>query len=328
MRKLVYLFELDSVNNGVFRDAFDALFQEIVYEGNCVAVSMNQLCDSEFFTRAIVDDRVYPQLMRLLEIGAIRVSRYVDGNSGIEYRTPSQYLQKAIEECKTKEKVGFIFSNLPVSNEDKILLEAIEDALKYGDINKIEEMALRNNDSVCLKHIKRFIEMVLKISISEITSIPAKETDRRTMEYFMDKAIELLSQCSHSDEAKDAMVKAAIESLSNKRDRIIDRNKRSAWYAAYQTDRARYPMEFAIIDCCYNYAVEDSIDGICKSYDEQDFENNLRADLWNRIQIINNSRTIDPDRPVKLHRWKMMCRFAEYGKKFEVEFGAVLKEVS
>ena len=46
MRKLVYLFELDSVNKEMDTSAFASLFHEIVNNGNCVAISMNQLTDS------------------------------------------------------------------------------------------------------------------------------------------------------------------------------------------------------------------------------------------------------------------------------------------
>lgn len=315
MNEIVYLFELDSVNKGTFRDAFYALFREIVHNGNCVAVSMNQLCDSEFFARAVKDDFVYSQLLHLLEIGAIRVSRYIDGGSDKEFRTLSQYIQNAIEKCKTTEKEQFIFSNLPITNKDEILLSAISDALKYSDISKITDLPTDGRGAEHLQHIRRFVEMVIKLGISEITSIPANKNCKRTMEDFINIVISLPSEHPFCDKAVDTMVEKPIASLVEKSKDISDKNRRSAWYAAYQGDRKTYPVELTIIDCCYNYAVEDSIDGVHKNYNDLDFENSFLTDLKNKIQKMCNKQGADRDQPVKIHRWKMLCRFAEYRNK-------------
>ena len=107
MNRIVYLFELDSVrkfdlkdNNTIYEtDGVGAMFQEIIKNGNTVAISMNQLADSLFFAQAVCNDFTYPILCKLFECGALRVSLY--GN----IRTASQYIQNAIQKCLEKGKV-------------------------------------------------------------------------------------------------------------------------------------------------------------------------------------------------------------------------------
>ena len=66
---LVYLFELDSVRNSAeeIKIGQQALFEEIVINGNQVAISFNQLTDSESFLKMIEDENTYQDIISLLK---------------------------------------------------------------------------------------------------------------------------------------------------------------------------------------------------------------------------------------------------------------------
>ena len=91
MNRLIYLWELDSVRNkdavkenGVLKsDAFEAIYREIVKNGNSVAVTMNQLTDSSFFAQVFNDGYAYESVLRLFELGALRVSLFRNNSSRI-----------------------------------------------------------------------------------------------------------------------------------------------------------------------------------------------------------------------------------------------------
>lgn len=92
MDRLVYLFELDSVRNSEqeIERGQQALYEEIVLNGNSVVLSFNQLADSEAFLYAVKNPQSYEQILQLFQMEVLRFSPY--GKT----RTPSQYIQEAI----------------------------------------------------------------------------------------------------------------------------------------------------------------------------------------------------------------------------------------
>lgn len=127
---LVYLFELDSVRNSEkeIKIGQQALFEEIVINGNQVALSFNQLTDSESFLQMIENEKTYPEIISLFRCGALKVSRFR------KYRTASQYIQDAIDKCVAKDPNAFLFSGLPVKCTDIELLKVLKDALVYEEV--------------------------------------------------------------------------------------------------------------------------------------------------------------------------------------------------
>ena len=105
MRKYVYLFELDSVRktDDEIIIGQKALYDEIVINGNIVVLTYNQLVDSRGFFSLLRDEKYSQSLIRLFEMGAIRLSQFGD------IRTVSQYLLQSIEDDKE-----FIYSALPL----------------------------------------------------------------------------------------------------------------------------------------------------------------------------------------------------------------------
>lgn len=115
--KQVYLFELDSVKK---RDdqiitAQKALFDEIVCNGNCVVMSLNQLVDSRMVLSMLNNKKYSSVLNFLFQYGYLKYSRYGD------YRTPSQYIQRSIEDRR-----DFIYSALPIKSTQYRLLEMVK----------------------------------------------------------------------------------------------------------------------------------------------------------------------------------------------------------
>jgi len=198
MAKLVYLFELDSVRNSNYeiKKGQDALFEEIIKNGNHVVISYNQLVDSISFLVAIKNKETYPYIMKLFTLGAIKYNKTIDIN------TSSKYLQLAIDSCLKEDKKGFIFSGLPVKKEDKELLRDIKSTLEYSDTdilqkkinnleleltktksqNKIEKL---KEEIERLNYINHFLILHLNLSISPLASNKAA-TNSHTFTEFME----------------------------------------------------------------------------------------------------------------------------------------------
>lgn len=320
MSKLVYLFDLDSANKETDTSAFDSLFHEIVDNGNCVAISMNQLTDSAFFARTIEDDYVYPLVMRLFETGAIKVSLYGD------IRSASQYVQSVIERCLSETGDCFVFSNLPVNSTETKQLEIIRDALKFSDAGRINELVNHSQDIKPddLESIRRFVSMVLKLSTISDGSIPAKNPAGRSFEFFLDAAMRLLTTAAFSDKDLDREIKKALSSLERESQFIATgRNNRSNWLSVCGAKTEIHPMATEIINLCYNYTIEDSIDGVCKHYDDSNFDETFLSDMKRRLLKMQENRYKKKGKAERKQRWKMLVRFAEYGKNQPVEQGGV-----
>lgn len=191
MERLVYLYELDSVRNSKQEVEIgqQALFEEIVKKGNTVILSFNQLTDSEAFLCAVKNKDSYEQILELFKAGVLKVSRY--GNK----RTPSQYMQEAIEKCNEPNKNAFLFSGVPVLCTEHDLLEKMHWALQYSDVGILEELIEKEKnqkEKERLDYIVRFVRMILVMSMEELASNPAKSESGRSFMQFFDFVCEWL----------------------------------------------------------------------------------------------------------------------------------------
>lgn len=118
MNKNVYLFELDSVRKTKeeIERGQQALYSEIVKNGNRVILSFNQVVDSIALLNIIKDDFAYKVLKTLFERGRIKISRFKN------FRTASQYLVHAIDTNLDNKTNCFIFSAIPVKKEQKKII--------------------------------------------------------------------------------------------------------------------------------------------------------------------------------------------------------------
>lgn len=100
MPKYVYLFELDSVRktDKEIEIGQQALYNEIVGNGNIVVLTYNQLVDSRGFFSLLHILEYYNNLIELFENGSIRISQYGD------IRTIAQYLISSFDYDKEQRR--------------------------------------------------------------------------------------------------------------------------------------------------------------------------------------------------------------------------------
>lgn len=298
MNRLVYLFELDSVRNTAeeIETGQQAMFEEIARNGNSVVLSFNQLTDSHAFIAAVKDKKTYPHILELFRLGALRVSHYN------QMRTPSQYLQKAIEKCRADDEGVFVFSALPLMSSQKELLDKILAALRYSDPailtemieekqRRLDETPLIQSDDLRkeideLDFLERYVRMVLFLSTERLSGNKPVEIKTKSLLWYMEKALE------HYSRNVNEIIAQAAEILGTIRDEFLAQsdchgivNNRSNWvmklYGRENSDAVC--MGEAIVDLCYNYAIEESVSGVSRHFDGEDCEK-LMLDFDKRLK--------------------------------------------
>ena len=295
MNRLVYLFELDSVRNSETEIEIGqrALYREIVLNGNSVVLSFIQLTDSEVFLILLKEQESYKNVIRLFELGAIKISRFG------KCRTASQYIQDSILKCKENSNNTFLFSGLPVYSTETELLQSIEDALHYNDVECLREllqkakMNYKNAENAekeelekeCerLVFIIRYVKMLLLLSVEKLADNPPKQENKKNFTEFMDQILSfnystMKKQMSAMQDIEFVeSLKKAIQVLKAARSRL-KATKGSSRYIQNRSNwlpeiyrggecQASY-MANAIVDLCYNYTIEDSISNVSKHYDQ------------------------------------------------------------
>ena len=323
MNRLVYLFELDSVRKykndhkkGVLATpGVNALLCEIINRGNSVAITMNQLTDSQFIREAIADDTAYPCLLRLFELGALKVSLYG------KIRTASQYIQEAVQKCLDNNNDSFIFSNLPVKSDDKELLEEIRDALRFSDLSDLQDKTENTSgeEQQKMTAIYRFVNMILQLSVCETSNIPPKppktkkEGQKEPFEEFLEKILAELDAYDFFGDSFGTLIQQAADIIEERGKKITDgRRNRSNWLNMKAEKGTAEYVANEIIHICYNYTVEDSINGVSKHYDDAEFALTFKKDLINRVYLYCFGEEEEKLGTVSRFRWRAAVRFAEY----------------
>lgn len=299
MRRSVYLFELDSVRNSKkeIQRGQQALFEEIVKKGNTVVLSFNQLTDSEAFLCAIRDEKAYEQMVQLFALGAIKISRYGD------VRTPSQYIQNAIDKCNDSSKEEFLFSGLPVRCAEKDLLEKMKHALQYSDTTVLEELMENEKEEEKkkdLEYVIRFVRMILMMSLEKISGQPANTGEKRNFMQFYEEIVEILRKpkslfSGESGRELEEGLPKAIEILERTKKELYreDRtkklmNNRTNWIKKLVSEEktaleSQQLLAKAVVDLCYNYTVEESIYQVSKHYEKEG--DTFERDLTQRLML-------------------------------------------
>lgn len=317
MNKLVYLYELDSVRNSEeeIKIAQQALYEEIVVNGNQVVLTFNQLTDSKGFLCSLNDEDSYNEILKLFKMGVLRVSRVKDA------RTASQFVQNVIDRCIANDNNSFIFSGLPVLSTEKELLSMIKNAIMYSDPAILEEYLVfleeknnienntknkkRNENEINrIKYLIRFVNLILELSIEATANNPLNNNYNETMLDFLDKVSFLYPQYKFkflgkkSKEMRESLfdalellykIKADFINLEGEKEANRLMKRRSNWVNKLNTlpNEKKVCMAEAIIDLCYNYSMEESILGVSKHYLENrdemfidDFEHRI-VSYWN-----------------------------------------------
>lgn len=356
----VYLFELDSVKTSdrEIAAAQKAMFDEIVCNGNCVVLSMNQMTDSRAVMSMLNDEEQYHILMELFQRGYIKYSLYKD------CFTMSHYIQRSI-----KEKRGFIYSSLPVKSTQYLLQQRIYDSLRFADTNAFKALLQQQKDSEdplplfdenvggqskassltkkealdILNYLQRFIELIIKTSMIPESALPALCYDEDYPPFrFSDFMKLILSfQDSYPVFAKAKSILQKIE------DRLQNEHKnvesRSEWLLQLldekekTTDRKGLCLAECIVNLCYNYAVEYSICDVSKHYEvaslSEPGNDSFHDDFFSRLKIEWENESNDEHRFLKEENnsfawfqqtkgapdWKMALRILEKRKNDEQE---------
>lgn len=276
MNRLVYLFELDSVRSSPqeIRIAQERLFQEIALQGNFVVLSFNQLTDSFAILDLLKHSQTYKILLSLFRSGAIRVSKYG------RIASASQYIQKAIQKCLKEDDDGFIFSCLPVRKTEKELLQMVDDALTYSNLDQLRKAASRARqlaDSADtqtarleyekqknrLEFIIHYVRLLLLISVEELANHPAKSLPSPSFHEIADRALGQLNTADNTPLPPDfaPLLSHAAKELRQVQKHIqlycperID--QRSTWLELLSGN----PVARSFVHTCYNITVLLSID--------------------------------------------------------------------
>lgn len=283
MNNSIYLFELDSICKSEYQIELGQkrLFEEILFNGNHVVLSYNQLTDSVAFLTAIYrDHRMYEKIVELFKLGVLKVSPYNDT------RTPSQYIQERIALCLENNLETFLFSSIPLNSgiEHRALLEKMNRALKFSDIGLLEEELETNKDKKNLEFLIRYVKMVLVLSVENLAKTKSKQNMtvsfidimNTIIDNYYNKSYEILSIDIDID---IEMFFTAITNLKKIQNVLLVQsmglNNRSNWIALANNRADNNPL-FSdnwdlceiIINLCYNYTVEQSIHNIHTAYDE------------------------------------------------------------
>ncbi len=295
MGKLVYLFELDSTRRSPkeVQRGQAALLEELVYNGNAVVLSFNQLIDSPGFIDALQDDVANESILQLFRVGALRVSPF--GST----RTASQYLQDSAA------KTGFVFSALSLDRsapDDLNLISLMAAAARNGDLAGIDEFqAAAEHDGNTLlaakcDRVRRLVRLVLHLNLQELSRNPIKRDWHGEQRATLTGVVNLAVHTCLTDDycAANGWLGNAQGILREvlAQDAAALADQRSRWddrISAVTPEQDRAACEL-ILDLCYNYVVEDSIWGVSRhfhAFGDQTFVDDFQQRL---IRYANQAR--------------------------------------
>ena len=306
MRKYVYLHELDSVRKTdweIIRGQ-QALYDEIVGNGNIVVLTFNQLVDSRGFFSLWDNPEYQSSLVELFQNGAIRISQYGS------IRSIVQYLLTTIDNDQNR----YIYSALPIKSSQKRLVALIKRSLIRSDLTEIREFlsekekisaALRDLFTECsgntvtesrlsteemagiLENLYWLLATLLHISTMDHIYVRPQETSEYQGFQFYDILKLVLDRSALSPDAADIIRNLrCFQNGSNSRS-TYHRELKEASNAFAEKKAFQYAE--AIVNLCYNCANEISICNISKHYDFRnisspdssflrDFTDRLRGD--------------------------------------------------
>lgn len=308
MNKLVYLYELDSTRISPWEidRGRKALYEEIVMRGNRVVLTFQQLTDSKIFLELLKDKTDFEIIASLFENGALRLSEYRDPYTGKRMCSASQYLQNALE----KGKMGFIFSSVPVNNEDLKVMQCTQEALQYCNLDSLRNL---KQD---VGQLENYIKLMFHISIQPHAMNPVKGGSVYTLPYM----INWVHRAEFVDENFQKLFFSGIKCLQDVKSRIIasreDLQSRSVWLKNLKEEEKSTEiksMAEVIVDLCYNYVVEDSIENVSKRYTDflSDFQEKIYK-FWKEYEegkhaLMNGKHPLKPKIIRKLN-WSVAKR--------------------
>ena len=236
------------------------------------------------------NENTYKNIKKLFQYGAIKVSNFG------KITTASHYVQNSLKKCK---EGTYLFSGIPLRQEDKELIEAMESAFSYSDPSKLdvflEDSAYEKKN---IELLQRYTRMMLFLSVFRPGNHPPKTGIRYNFTACMTEKILAVDsgKMFKQNEETRTYYKEAVQLLRRLNEEIPekDKNNRSYWVdsvkAALGVSAKGICMAEAIIHICYNYTMKESIADISKHYEEgnmQSFEQDYSYRLesyWNEFE--------------------------------------------
>lgn len=250
--------------------------------------SYNKAVDAERLSRELTDCRqTYGELFWE---GALKEDEILPSRSPQRIvRSGSHYVQNAVERCLNSSDERFLFSALPFRSNDKPALSAIRYALRYSDPSILDELhgvsagsdpqggEQKNaaGQKERLAFAKTYVELILRLSREPLAYNPPNLRPHPAMKEYLKW---VLDRCKSEQPPRafplwNLLRQGAerLESLWPSVQGAGQLNDRSDWHAAFrkaaaaEENRTPLCMAEAIVDLCYNYTVEASIQGLAHS---------------------------------------------------------------
>lgn len=309
MNKLVYLHELDSVRNTKeeIRLGQEAMYHEIVMNGNRVVLTYNQFTDSKAFLCAVKNDTQYKYILDLFKKGYIKLSNFVlkeftidEAGSPvvneIDIYTPSQYFQHALEKNIQKQQ-RFIFSGIELDDSETVLMEIMCKALKYSNTSVFDQYTPSTQaEKEKVEELKKYTRLLLAISVEDLAYNPIDREKQLTLAGLLKEILDATWEAaSFGDSAFAELFSKSVGVLKEIQNTLTPQqiNARSNWLKElYQCDAVpEVELASAIVHLAYNYVVEDSIANVAKHYDETAGMTALLQDFAHRIVVFWEEHT-------------------------------------
>ncbi len=339
MNRLVYLYELDSVRNTEteIKIAQKALFREIVQYGNTVVLSFNQLTDSDAFHTLLMNDETYECVMTMFQHGALKVSRFGKYRTPSQFiqlsidkcikKEDDTFLFSGLPVKSSEKELLQLMKDALQYNDIAILEEYLENQKAEWEDEKSEgdEKEFTEIEKECMRieFLIRYVKMLLLLSMESPAMNPPKLERSRSFTDYLDQMLELdyAGVLQLLNIKNDVFVERVHEALfileqvyKNFRENEIEGiQSRSKWideievigvaenanWKTRENEYDHYSMAIAIVEICYNYAIEDSICNVSKRYNideansfEKDYVSNLYR-YWNQILEDVHVPTVD-----------------------------------
>ena len=298
-----YLDSIDSVRNSDAEVLLgqNELLDRLFYTDHTVVLTMQQLTDSRVFGNLLRDNDCTEYILYQFVTGRLRYSQYGT------IKTPSQYIQNSLLKCKNS---GYLFSYLPIKQEDEEMLNAELYALRNGSLEYLEELKKeRPNELAQIEFLKNYTRLILHVGTLNLAKTTPKLKEKcRNLTFFLDAILEGAAKIKVSS-ADDTIRKAEIEinafyedasrMLMGARSELEQKGfelNRTEWHNYLRNkavnaseDCGSYWLAEAIIDIAYNLTLADSING-CDVPGGEELEQRIQNQL---IQYWKLARTSD-----------------------------------
>lgn len=336
MDKYKYAIELDSVCNSQKELSYaldKVLYEYIALNGNKIVLTFNQLADSTFIISFLKDTVMKDVLINLFKHNKIVVSKYK--HKGNEISSAVRYIIQQINAWLHNTNNDFVFSAiscLNVSNieQKRLILEVLKETLSYSDLNFLSStltkykstgiLSITDNDIILLRN---YAEFLIQISLSNIEYLPCKESEIYSLTECIDIACSAL--LSHKKELANKILQLKDYVINHHPTEV---QKRSVWIKLNNKNSNNFQNEIeAVINACYNLAVESSISKIPsietainqESYFLEKYNQILNLYNLNEHQYFSVSKkyTLYDFSDLQKQYWKSVIRILEKTQSYE-----------